>query len=84
LYETILNALFYSPFFRLTEFLQVYGGAMSFVLGGYIWNFGSYAGTANSITGVTTVSEFSALFRNNFVSDCTVETVSVGGTNGMK
>jgi len=86
LYETILNAFFCSPFSRLTEFLQVYGGAMSLVLGGYNWNFGSYDGTANSTTGVTMVSEFSALFRNNFVSDCTAETVSVGltgGTNGM-
>ena len=59
---------------------------MSLVLGGYIWNAGSYEGIANSTIGVTTVSEFSALFRNNFVSDCTAETVSVGvtgGTNGM-
>ena len=86
LYETILNAFFCCPFSRLTEFLQVYGGAMSLVLGGYIFNFGSYSGTAYSTIGVTTVSEFSALFRNNFVSDCTAETVSVGltgGTNGM-
>ena len=83
LYETIFNALFCSPFSRLTKFLQVYGGAMSLVLGGYNWNFGSYDGIANSTTSVTIVSEFSALFRNNFVSDCTAETVSVGGTNGM-
>jgi hypothetical protein len=56
---------------------------MSLVLGGYIWNAGSYSGAAKTATGVSIVSEFSALFRNNFVSDCTAETVSVGGTNGM-
>ena len=59
--------------------LQVYGGALSFSIGAYIWSTGYFFGGSNVTAGATVVSGIIFTFLNNRISNCLAESNTIGG-----
>ena len=75
--RALLHAI---QFVRLSMMmLQVYGGALSFSIGAYIWSTGYSFGGSNVTAGVTVVSGIILTLRNNRISNCLTESNTIGG-----
>ena len=59
--------------------LQVYGGALSFSIGAYIWSTGYFFGGSSISAGATVVSGIVLTLRNNRISNCLAESNTIGG-----
>jgi hypothetical protein len=75
--RALLHAI---EFVRLSMMmLQVYGGALSFSIGAYIWSTGYFFGGSSISAGATVVSGIVLTFRNNRISNCLAESNTIGG-----
>jgi hypothetical protein len=64
---------------RFTAALQVYGGAVAFVIHPYVWSFSSFNGGSATSAGNTIVSGLSAVFTDCNFSGSKASTRTIGG-----
>jgi hypothetical protein len=66
--------------FKVTHALQSYGGAVSFVVGAYLWSSSSFEGVGSVCTvGDTMTSRLSVLFKNIHIFDSSAVAFTFGG-----
>jgi hypothetical protein len=66
---------------RFTAALQVYGGAVAFIIHPYVWSFSSFNGGSATSAGNTIVSGLSAVFTDCIFSGNKASTRTIGGIN---